>query len=223
MVVHIPVRRDEAFNLYRFVRLPFFITNLTTAVVGVNEEFIAINRDHSKVVSLTSAEFSECHSFNNTRICPQAAVTKKAPTSTCLGALFQADLDAIPRRYDLGMVIPDGPMAAHISGCSWCLLLPWSVPIVHACNNGLREVSNGVGELIIVLDPSCNAAIGDQSQWPFLVICRIHYSLWVSEATPPRLTRSLLNGTRTTSTRSKRFLSSKRPKFYRTAEIGPFS
>lgn len=163
VVVHIPVRRDEAFDLYRFVRLPFLITNSTAAIVGADEEFIAINRDHSKVVSLTSAEFAKCHNFNNTHVCPQAAVTKKAPTSTCLGALFRADVVAVRRRCDLKMVIPDEPTAAHIAGCAWRVLLPRSVPFVHACDNGLREVSNMKGELIVVLEQSCNAAVGDSS------------------------------------------------------------
>ena len=71
VVVHIPIRRDEAFDLYRFIRFPFFVTNTTAALVGTNEEYIALNRDHSKVVTFSSSEFVKCRAFNDTRICPQ--------------------------------------------------------------------------------------------------------------------------------------------------------
>ena len=91
-IVHLPFRRSDALDLFRFVRLPLPITIETVCHENTEEKYIAVDEKHASHFTMNYQEWQECMHVCSLYICPAAQLVSQHLKSLCLGSIFAGDI-----------------------------------------------------------------------------------------------------------------------------------
>ena len=86
-MLHLPLGVGEALKLYRYVSVPFLLTDGKAARISSTVKLIAVNRQLDQKLELRLDELKSCIKRGANHLCKKGVVQKDI-TNSCLGALF---------------------------------------------------------------------------------------------------------------------------------------
>ena len=154
--VHIPVIKRRL-ELYQHRSTPIVIKELEHTVVMelANEEagaMLAVDRDTTVFVVLTTPEVSECLRIDQAFFC-QLSVLRRDFTRSCMGALFINDRDGIQQHCRT--ILSDRTAFAFRIGREVHLYSQEATSVAINCHNGSRTAMRLEGHQQVWVEPGC--------------------------------------------------------------------
>jgi hypothetical protein len=161
LLLHVPIiPADSLLRLFRLHPFPLSLTNDHMLVPNVDSDVLAISSGFTRLSAILNyVDLMECHNVNNVYLCDQQGVLRNNINSTCLGALYQQDFQAVQTLCPL-KIHDSGEVVQQLLN-NWFLLYspkPLMAPV--ACFNGTQsEIHLKPGTSKFYLSPGCKTQL----------------------------------------------------------------
>lgn len=158
LMLHVPMVPKKAYlALYRLHPFPIPFGKDRALMPKPTTDVLAISFESPRLTTtINLIDLTNCHRINHVYICERHGVLHRNTRTTCLGALFENDLELAQTVCELELV-PYQEYALHLEN-NWFLVhsLKMYTSFAH-CQNGSvveKQVTRGVSKIYI--DPACS-------------------------------------------------------------------
>lgn len=158
LLLHVPMVPKKAYlALYRLHPFPIPFSEDRALMPKPTTDILAISFESPRLTTtINLIDLANCHRINHVYICERHGVLHRNTRTTCLGALFENDLELAQVVCELELV-PYEEYALHLEN-NWFLVhsLKMYTSFAH-CQNGSvfeKQVMRGVSKIYI--DPACS-------------------------------------------------------------------
>jgi hypothetical protein len=159
LLLHVPaVPHDSLLRLFKLHPFPLPLTSTHSLIPSVRNDILAISSGPNRLsAQFTSSDLMSCHTVNSVQICERHGVLNKHLNSTCLGALYLQELDAVQELCPLE--VTPAKEIVHQLLKNWFLIFsPEPQTAYVECRNGTQsELHLKAGISKHFLSPSCKA------------------------------------------------------------------
>jgi len=160
VVVKVPVIPNEdveEFHLFQHLQLPVLHAGHLMEI-SAREEMLAINKDRSKFITLSSAEVHACDKVGVQFLCPFVSMATQSQPRGCLKAIFLGDANAMERACSIRF-LSDSFMMRRINDTAFLVFARESTSVSVTCkmNTVLLDI---YGMKTVNIRPGCTAFAG---------------------------------------------------------------
>ena len=160
ILVHVPLRGDEFFELFRYISIPYPITNVTAARIETDQRYIAVDKDHARHIPLTDYDIAKCSTSEDTWTCTENSMTINDIDRSCIGTLFTGRSQKIRHVCTINLIKLESTHTARLATCTWSILAPNDGrDMMLSCSEGARTSVRIQGPFTLSLNTSCRATI----------------------------------------------------------------
>ena len=159
LLLHVPmVPKDSLLRLFKLHPFPLPLSGSHVLVPNVKEDILALSSGFNRYsAQLSATDLLGCHVVNNIYLCERHGVLNLHLNTTCLGALYMQDFDAVKKFCSLE-VHRTGEIVHQLLNNWYLIYTPTSQTIPISCHNGTqseKHLSKGTSRVYI--SPGCRA------------------------------------------------------------------
>lgn len=159
LILHVPmVPKKAALTLHRLHSFPIPFSDQKALLPKPTSSVLAISDDTPRLATtIELVDLMNCHRINSVYVCERHGILSKDPKSTCLGALYENDLELAQQLCELEL-IPYREHALQLESNWFLIHSPKMYTSFGQCLNGTRislQIIRGVNKLFI--DPACSS------------------------------------------------------------------
>lgn len=163
LILHVPmVPKQTALSLYRLHPFPIPFSSQRALLPKTSTSVLAVSHESPRLMdSIELVDLMNCHRINSIYICERHGVLSRNIRATCLGALFENNLELAQQLCELQLV-PYQEVALQLESNWFLIYSPKMFTSFGRCLNGSAlelQIIHGVNKLF--LDPSCSTDLQD--------------------------------------------------------------
>jgi hypothetical protein len=159
MLLHVPmVPKDSLLRLFRLHPFPLPLTKDHALIPVTDHNVLALSSGFRRYsAQLSHNDLMGCHVVNNIYLCERQGVLNENLNTTCLGALYQQNFEAVKKLCHLE-IHKAGEMVHQLTGNWFLSYSPEAQTVPINCRNGTSAelyLAHGINKFF--LSPGCNA------------------------------------------------------------------